>query len=103
MASYSLLNREIVSIHCLTEHKSAAESYAEATDKVLPLITGWFVPPQAKAEVAELPDSAAVPFESSNLLLTTLGADLKPARIRLAHTLTHTGFTSPRHWTHQDS
>jgi len=101
IASYSLLNRGIVSIHCLTEHKSAAESYAEATDKVLPLITNWFGPPRAKAEVVELPDSAAVPFESGNLLLTPLGDDLKRAQISLLHALTHSAFTSPRPWIHE--
>jgi len=101
IASYSLLNRGIVSIHCLTEHKSAAESFAEATDKVLPLISNWFGPPRAKAEVVELPDSAAVPFESGNLLLTPLGDDLKLAQISLAHALTHAAFTSPRPWIHE--
>jgi len=101
IASYSLLNRGIVSIHCLTEHKSAAESYAEATDKVVPLITNWFGPPRAKAEVVELPDSAAVPFESGNLLLTPLGDDLKRAQISLLHALTHSAFTSPRPWIHE--
>src|ERR1700731_3596541 len=35
IASYSLLNRGMVRIHCLAEHKSVAESYAEATDRVL--------------------------------------------------------------------
>ncbi len=101
IASYSLLNRGIVSIHCLTEHKSAAESYAEATDKVVPLITNWFGPPRAKAEVVELPDSAAVPFESGNLLLTPLGDDLKRAQISLLHALTHSAFTSSRPWIHE--
>ncbi len=101
IASYSLLNRGIVSIHCLTEHKSAAESYAEATDKVLPLITNWFGAPRAKAEVVELPDSAAVPFESGNLLLTPLGDDLKRAQISLLHALPHSAFTSPRPWIHE--
>ncbi len=101
IASYSLLNRGIVSIHCLTEHKSAAESYAEATDKVLPLITNWFGAPRAKAEVVELPDSAAVPFESGNLLLTPLGDDLKRAQISLLHALTHSAFTSSRPWIHE--
>jgi hypothetical protein len=101
VASYSLLNRGIVSIHCLTEHKSAAASYAEATDKVLPLIISWFGPPRAKAEVVELPDSAAVPFESGNLLLTPLGDDLKLAQISLTHALTHAAFTSPRSWIHE--
>ena len=101
IASYSLLNRGIVNMHCLTEHKSAAENFAEATDKVLPLITNWFGPPRAKAEVVELPDSAAVPFESGNLLLTPLGDDLKLAQISLAHALTHAAFTSPRPWIHE--
>jgi len=101
MASYSLLNRGMVSIHCLTEHKPAAASYADATDKVLPLITSWFGPPRAKAEVVELPDSAAVPFESGNLLLTPLGNDVTLAQISLAHALTHAAFTSPRPWIHE--
>jgi hypothetical protein len=98
IASYSLVNRGIVSIHCLTEHTSAAQSYAGAADKVLPLITNWFGPPRTKAEVLELPDSAAVPFESGNLLLTPLGDDLKLAQISLAHAVTHAAFTSPRPW-----
>jgi len=101
MASYSLLNRGMVSIHCLTEHKPAAASYAEATDKVLPLITSWFGPPRAKAEVVELPDSAAVPFDSGNLVLTPLGNDVTLAQIALAHALTHAAFTSPRPWIHE--
>jgi hypothetical protein len=98
IASYSLLDSGNVIIHYLPEHESAAETYADATNKVLPLITNWFGAPRSKAEVVELPDRATVPFESGNLLLTPLGNDLKLEQISLAHALTHVAFTSPRPW-----
>ena len=37
-------------------HAASAEVYAEATEKVVPLITEWFGAPREKAQTADLAD-----------------------------------------------
>ncbi len=99
---YSLLDRQTVTIYHLPEHKASAEDYALATDLAVPLVTEWFGAPRQKAEVAELADPEAAPFESGNMLLTPLsGDDFRLYQLTAIHQLTHAAFFSPRPWIYE--
>ena len=104
--NYSVQDRGAVRVHFLQPHSSEAENYLSAAEKVEPLVAAWFAgahdkAAHEKAEVVELPEPGAAPFESGNLLLTRFGNDSKLAQISLAHTLTHASFTSPRPWIYE--
>ena len=76
-----------------------ATNAAEATDKVVPLVTDWFGSFREKAQTADLPDPHAAAFESGALLLTPLSGDnSKLAGLAAAHQLTHAAFLSFRPW-----
>jgi hypothetical protein len=99
IANYEVLEREAIAVHFLRGHEASAANYADAAEKVFPLIKEWFGPPRAKAQTADLADTDAVPFESGSLLLTPLtNADPKLASLAAAHQLTHAAFSSPRTW-----
>ena len=83
----------------MPQDRAAATTFAQAADAVLPFLTEWFGSLRDKAEVVELPDPKAAPFESDSVLLTPLGdGDLKLTRLSLAHGLTHAAFSSARPW-----
>ena len=46
---------------------SRLRTYADAAEKIVPLITDWFGAPREKAKTADLPDPNAAPFESGAL------------------------------------
>lgn len=99
MAGYEFVDRSAIQIHYLRGHEASANSYADAAEKVVPLITDWFGAPRSKAETADLDDASAAPFESGPFLLTPLsGTDSKLAGLVATHQLTHTAFSSPRAW-----
>jgi hypothetical protein len=98
MASYEIVDRTTVSVHYLTGHNVSAAGYADAAEKVVPLVTEWFGAQRYKAQTADLGDPDAAPFESGSLLLTPLSADAKLAGLTVAHQLAHTAFSSPRPW-----
>jgi hypothetical protein len=99
IANYELIDRADIAVHFIHGHGAAATNYADAAEKVVPLVTEWFGPLRGKAETADLADPNAAPFESGPLLLTALtGADPKPAGLTAAHQLTHAAFSSPRPW-----
>jgi len=99
IANYEVVERAAVAVHFLRGHNGAATSYADAAEKVVPLITEWFGSPHGKAQTADLADSDAAPFESGLFLLTPLtGTDPKLAGLAAAHQLTHAAFSSPRPW-----
>ena len=102
IGGYETLVHTAVTISHLPEHKSAAENYAAASNNVLPFITRWFGPPRRSARLAELPDSAAAPYENGGMLLTPLtNVDIKLAEIAAVHQLTHAVFPSPRLWIYE--
>jgi hypothetical protein len=83
----------------LRGHDAAATNFADATDRVAPLISDWFGPTREKAKTADLPDPHAAPFESGALLLTPLTSnDPKVAGLTAAHQLTHASLQSFRPW-----
>jgi hypothetical protein len=94
-----VVKRPEVEVHFLPGHNSAAASYADAAEKVVPFITEWFGAPRSKAETADLQDAGAAPFESGSLLLAPVtGIDPKLAGLMAAHQLTHAALSSPRPW-----
>ena len=98
-SKYSIVNRPIIDVLFLEGHNAAADRIADEAEKVAPLINDWFGPQREKAKTADLPDSAAAPFESGSLLLTPLSNhDPKLAGLATAHQLTHASFFSQRPW-----
>jgi hypothetical protein len=99
IANYDVAERADVRVHFLSGHDSAAANYADAAEKVAPLIAEWFGAERAKAETADLMNADATPFESGSLLLIPLTSiDPKLAGLTAAHQLTHATFSSPRSW-----
>jgi peptidase M1-like protein len=99
MADYEVAERADIAVHYLHGHDVAAAAYADAAEKVTPLITDWFGSPRNKAQTADLDDPNAAPFESGSLLLIPLAnADSKAAGLMAAHQLTHAALSSPRPW-----
>jgi len=99
IANYEVAEHADIAVHFLSGHDSSAVNYADAAEKVVPLITEWFGAPRSKAETADLADANAAPFESGALLLTPLArTDPKLAGLVAAHQLTHAAFSSVRPW-----
>ena len=99
LADYDAVSRATIEVHYSRGHDAAATIYADAAEKVIPLISDWFGAPRTKAETADLADLNAPPFESGALLLTPLSsANSKLAGLMAAHQLTHAAFSSPRPW-----
>ncbi len=98
-ANYQLLERTAIEVRYLPGHDLAAATFADAAEKIAPLINDWFGAMREKAHTAELPDSQSAPFESGGLLLTPLATtDSKLAGLAAAHQLTHASFLSSRPW-----
>jgi len=99
IANYEVADRPAIAVHFFRGHDASAANYANAAEKVLPLISDWFGAPRSKAQTGDLADPDAAPFESGSLLLTPLGStDANLAGLVAAHQLTHAAFSSPRPW-----
>jgi hypothetical protein len=99
LGTYGTVDRPSIRVYNLTSHAASAEVYAEATEKVVPLVTDWFGAPREKAQTADLADPQAAAFESGALLLTPISSDnSKQAGLAAAHQLTHAAFSSLRPW-----
>jgi hypothetical protein len=99
LANFDVAERADIVVHYFPGHDSSAVSYADAAEKVVPLITEWFGSPRTRAERVDLADPNAAPFESGALLVAHLsGTDAKLAGLAAAHELTHAAFFSPRPW-----
>jgi hypothetical protein len=99
IAEYAPIQRPGIDVHYLRGHDSGGTNYADAAEKVVPLITDWFGVPRKKARTADLADPNAAPFESGSFLLTPLSSsDSKSAGLAAAHQLTHAAFFSSRPW-----
>jgi hypothetical protein len=102
LASYRILDGPAVQIAHRPEHKSNAERFAQAADTVMPFVREWFGASHGKAQVVELFETGASPFESGAMLLTPLGGtDPKLLQIALVHELTHAAFPSNRVWMYE--
>ena len=102
---YETLDQPPVNISYLPEHKAAAQTYALAAQLAAPFVTEWFGAPkgraEVRAEVVELSDPEAAPYESGSMLLTPLNGDSKLAQLTAVHQLTHAAFFSPRPWIYE--
>jgi hypothetical protein len=99
IANYQFVERPSVIVHYLRGHDSAAQTYADATEKMVPFIADWFGKPRARAQVADLADPEAAPYEIGAFFLTPLeNFDTKFAGLAPAHQLTHLAFRSFRPW-----
>jgi hypothetical protein len=101
IGNFEALDKPAVNISFLPEHKSGAENYALAVGETAPFVTKWFGDHKEKpfkAEVIELPDPEAAPFESGNMLLMPLTGKDTALLLAAIQQLTHTAFPSPRPW-----
>ena len=102
VGNFQAVDRSEVNISYLSDHSSAASDYALAADEIVPFITKWFgdhrVKPGLKAEVIELPDRDAAPFESGNVLLIPLSGNENAMLMSAIQQLTHSFFPSSRAW-----
>lgn len=102
VGNYSNLNQSAVEIHHLADHRSAAEDYVLAVQQVAPFVDRWFgdhrASPDLKAEVVDLPDPGAAPFESGGMLFAPLTDDDTTMLLSALRQLTHVAFPSPRPW-----
>jgi hypothetical protein len=102
IGSYNALDRPEISISYLGEHKSGAEDYAIAAELAVPFVTQWFGQPRVKAEVVELANPEAAPFEAGSMVLTPLGYnDSRRYALTAVHQLTHAALASPRPWIYE--
>jgi hypothetical protein len=102
IGGYSGLDRPKVNVSYFPDHKSGAENYAIAVELAVPFVSQWFGQPRGKAEVVELADPEAAPFESGRMLLTPLGSsDSRIYMLSAVHQLTHAAFASPRPWIYE--
>jgi hypothetical protein len=102
IGNFEALDKPAVNISFLPEHKPGAENYALAVEETTPFIDKWFGAhkgkPELKAQVVELPDPDAAPFESGNLLLMPLNVKDSALLLSALQQLTHVNFPSPRIW-----
>jgi hypothetical protein len=102
VAPYERLETQAAIVHYISNHKSEAEDYALAADLAWPFVTEWFGVPSLKAEVVELADPMAAPFESRTILMSPLnGRDSRMDQLASVHQLTHAAFSSPRLWIYE--
>jgi hypothetical protein len=102
MANYEILHQPTVEVAHRPEHRLTAKSYVKAADTITPFVREWFGTPREKAQVVELFDPGASPFESGAMLLTPLAdTDPKLLQIALVHELTHAAFPSNRPWIYE--
>lgn len=99
IANFDMLDRSSMAVHFLSGHDTAAATYADAAEKVAPLIAEWFGHPRSKPQTADLNNAEDTSFESGSLLLAPLPSiEPKLAGLTAAHQLTHAAFSSPRSW-----
>jgi hypothetical protein len=101
IGNFEALDKPAVNISFLPEHKSGAENYALAVEETAPFVTKWFGDHKQKpfkAEVIELPDADAAPFESGNMRLMPLTGKDTTLLLAAIQQLTHAAFPSSRPW-----
>jgi hypothetical protein len=105
IGNYDGLDRPPLHISYLPGHKPAAENYALAAQAAAAFLAQWFGTAQgrgeARAEVIELSDPEAAPYESGSMLLTPLNRDTRLGQLTAVHQLTHAAFFSPRPWIYE--
>ena len=99
IAPFEMLTRPSVSVYFLNGHDQQANDYAQAVEKVQPLVEEWFGKPSEKIQVIELPEGNDAPFDSGTTLFTPLNTLYKrQVEATVVHQLAHAAFHSPRPW-----
>ncbi len=98
LAEYGEVDRGSIQVFNLPTHAADAETYADAAQAVVPLITEWFGPAHEKAQMADLPDPNAAPFESGAFRLSPLANNSGVIGLSAVHQLTHASLFSLRPW-----
>ncbi|MBO0911344.1 MAG: hypothetical protein J2P13_06085, partial [Acidobacteria bacterium] len=102
LANFEILDRPLAAVFHLPEHKSQAGDYLSALDEVRPHAEKWFGDHREgaveKAEVVDLPDPQADPYESGNLLFLPLASGDTRLLLAAARQVTRMFFPSPRAW-----
>jgi hypothetical protein len=102
VGNYQAIEGPAIKASSLPAHKSGADDYALAMDQIAPSIGKWFGDHRdttaTKAEVIDLPDPNAAPFESGNMLLMPLTVDETTMLLSALRQTTHLYFPSPRSW-----
>lgn len=98
IASYGVVARPSITVFNLATHASAAELYADAAEKTVPLVTDWFGALREKVQTWDLPAPNDAPFESGPVRLALLTDSNFTSGLSAAHQLTHASFSSFRPW-----
>ena len=102
IAPYGQAASEDLVIYFLPAHKSQAQAFAEAAERVKGFVGEWFGSPRSAGRVVELPDQGTSPYEAGTMLLTPLNdADPKLLQVVMVHELTHASFPSNRPWIYE--
>ncbi len=102
VAKYLAKSNPPLNLFTLPGHETGAAAYSSALEPASKFVSQWFGQPSAPLAIADMADPHAAPFESGNLLLTSLAApDAKLVETNLVHELVHSAFSSPRPWIHE--
>jgi len=98
MGDYSVLETAPVSkVYYLPGHEKAAKIYSDEAARLDDFVS-WMGRARMPVIAADVADPTAGPFESGDMLVMPLSADVPFVDINLAHALVHTHFQSPRPW-----
>jgi hypothetical protein len=87
---YETMNGPGVMVYFSPAHKTNAEAFVQAAQKVAPFVTEWVGSPRGTENVVELDDPGAAPFETGSMLLTPLhDTDPKFVQLAMVHELVH--------------
>jgi len=79
-----------IQVYFSPAHKTNAEAFVQAAQKVAPFVTEWVGALHGTESVVELDDPGAAPFESGSMLLTPLhDTDPKFVQLAMVHELVH--------------
>jgi hypothetical protein len=96
---YEMIGGPGIQVYFSAAHKTNADAFVEAAQKVAPFVTEWVGPPRGTENIVELDDPGAAPFETGSMLLTPLrDTDPKFVQLAIVHELAHASFSSPRPW-----
>jgi hypothetical protein len=92
---YETISGPGVQVYFSAAHKTNAQAFVEAAQKVAPFVTEWVGAPRGTENVVELDDPGAAPFETGSILLTPLrDSDPKFVQLAMVHELVHASLAS---------
>lgn len=99
ISEFQSMDRAAARIFFLSGHNSQADECGMAVDEAAEFTEKWLpARPSAMAEIIELADAKAAPFESGGVLLMPFSGDDSSYLLSATAVLTQTMFRSPRAW-----